>query len=56
LSEQQAIADRIEVVASESSRLTSIYAHKIAAVDELKQAILQKAFAGELTSAEAVAA
>lgn len=49
------IAD-LDGMADETSRLEAIYTKKLAAIDELKQSILQKAFAGELTAAEAVAA
>jgi type I restriction enzyme S subunit len=56
LSEQKAISERLDVVDEGSKELFEIYSEKLAAIDELKQSILQKAFAGELTATEAVAA
>jgi type I restriction enzyme S subunit len=50
LSEQINIAQKIDEIASESQRLETIYKQKIAALNELKQCILQKAFTGELTA------
>jgi type I restriction enzyme S subunit len=54
--EQTQLSERLDSAELASSRLVEIYAKKLAAIDELKQAILQKAFAGELTAVEAVAA
>ena len=48
LSEQERIADEIGSFRNESQRLETIYRQKIAALDELKKALLHKAFAGEL--------
>ena len=50
LSEQINIAQKIDEIASETQRLEAIYRQKIAALNELKQSILQKAFTGELTA------
>lgn len=50
LSEQINIAQKIDEIASETQRLETIYKQKIAALHELKQCILQKAFTGELTA------
>ena len=50
LSEQINIAQKIDEIASESQRLETIYKQKNAALHELKQCILQKAFTGELTA------
>lgn len=50
LSEQINIAQKIDEIASETQRLETIYRQKIAALNELKQSILQKAFTGELTA------
>ena len=50
LSEQINIAQKIDEIASETQRLETIYRKKIAALNELKQSILQKAFTGELTA------
>ncbi|MGH6795741.1 MAG: restriction endonuclease subunit S, partial [Methylocella sp.] len=51
LAEQPVIVKKIDAIDAESKRLEAIYQQKLAALAELKQAILQKAFAGELTSA-----
>jgi hypothetical protein len=40
----------LETLAAETQRLETIYRQKIAALNELKQSILQKAFTGELTA------
>lgn len=50
LSEQQAIVKKLDEIATETQRLETIYRQKIAALNELKQSILQKAFTGELTA------
>jgi type I restriction enzyme S subunit len=50
LSEQDAVVDKLDALRGEAARLEGIYQQKIAALSELKQAILQKAFAGELTA------
>ena len=57
LSEQTYLAKKIDEIAAETQRLEAIYQQKLAALNELKQSILQKAFTGELTadSAEPVA-
>ena len=48
--EQKAIVAKIDELAVETQRLETIYRQKIAALKELKQSILQKAFTGELTA------
>ena len=45
---QRAIVARLDALSAETQRLESIYQRKIAALDELKQSLLQRAFAGEL--------
>lgn len=50
VSEQKRIAVQFDVLSAEEQRLESIYQQKLTALAELKQSILQKAFAGELTS------
>jgi type I restriction enzyme S subunit len=47
---QKAIVSDIEELATETQQLETIYRQKIAALKELKQSILQKAFTGELTA------
>ena len=50
--EQQAIlVSTMNVLKNEVNSLEVIYQKKLAAIDELKKSILQKAFSGELTSA-----
>ena len=43
------IVGQIEMIQEESKRLEDNYSQKLAALNELKQAILQKAFSGDLT-------
>jgi type I restriction enzyme, S subunit len=50
LSTQLAITEKIEAIAAETKSLEAIYRQKRDNLAELKQAILQKAFAGELTA------
>ncbi|MCL1471787.1 restriction endonuclease subunit S [Argonema antarcticum] len=50
LVEQKAIVANIDELVAETQRLETIYRQKIAALNELKQSILQKAFTGELTA------
>lgn len=47
---QKRYADSFDTLISETQRLETIYRKKIAALNELKQSILQKAFTGELTA------
>ncbi|MGM0823565.1 MAG: restriction endonuclease subunit S [Pseudomonadota bacterium] len=48
--EQYAVATKLDEIAAETCRLESIYQHKITALKELKQSLLQKAFSGDLTA------
>jgi restriction endonuclease S subunit len=50
ISEQQAIVRKLDALSSETQRLEAIYQQKLDNLAELTQAILQKAFAGELTA------
>jgi len=50
LDEQNRITNKIDDLRTETQRLETIYRKKIAALNELKQSILQKAFTGELTA------
>ncbi|MEG4917771.1 restriction endonuclease subunit S [Microcoleus sp. B7-D4] len=50
LEKQQEIIFMLDKLESETQRLETIYRKKIAALNELKQSILQKAFTGELTA------
>lgn len=45
---QNSVVEAIREIEAETQRLESIYKQKIAALDELKKALLHKAFAGEL--------
>ncbi|MEL7664469.1 MAG: restriction endonuclease subunit S [Methanosarcina mazei] len=51
LAEQQSIVAKLDALSSETKRLEEIYQQKLAALDELKKSVLQKAFNGELTGA-----
>jgi len=51
--DQAEIVSSLDALAWETDRLTTAYQRKLAALAELKQSILQKAFAGELTGKEA---
>jgi type I restriction enzyme S subunit len=55
LSEQAHIVDRLNETAGVVSQLEALYRQKLAAIDELKQSILHRAFSGQLTR-EAIAA
>ena len=48
--QQSHIVSKIEYLSAETQRLEAIYKQKLAALNELKQSILQKAFTGELTA------
>lgn len=46
---QEAVADQVDVLEAETKLLESLCTRKLAALDELKQSLLQRAFSGELT-------
>ena len=48
VNKQQAIVEKLDALSEETKRLEAIYERKQAALSELKQSLLQKAFAGEL--------
>lgn len=48
--QQDVVATQLDNLLEETARLTERYELKLSAISELKQSILQKAFAGELTS------
>lgn len=48
--EQNKIVDRIVELRESCQEIESIYQQKLAALAELKQSLLQKAFSGELTA------
>jgi type I restriction enzyme S subunit len=50
--EQQTIVRQLDALRAETQKLEAVYQKKIADLEELKKSILQKAFAGELSSAE----
>ena len=50
IDEQERIISKLDFLSTETQRLETIYRQKIAALKELKQSILQKAFTGELTA------
>jgi type I restriction enzyme, S subunit len=45
---QEDVANRLDSLREETQRLTSIYQHKLAALEALKKSLLHQAFAGEL--------
>ena len=48
LEEQARVVDKLELNSYETQRLESLYRRKLAALDELKKSLLQRAFSGEL--------
>lgn len=52
LDEQIAIVEKIDRVSSETKRLEATYQQKLTDLEELKKSILQKAFNGELNTAD----
>lgn len=48
LNEQQLIIQKLDALGDKTQRLESLYQRKIAALDELKQSLLQQAFSGQL--------
>jgi type I restriction enzyme S subunit len=50
LSRQKQIVENLSFLRTETQRLEAMYRKKLAALNELKQSILQKAFTGELTA------
>lgn len=51
IDKQKIIIGKLDLLEVETQRLETLYRQKLAALKELKQSILQKAFTGELTSA-----
>lgn len=49
MTEQASIVERLESLANNMTQLADVYLQKLAALDELKQSLLAKAFAGELS-------
>ena len=49
-SEQQSIVSQLDALRAETHKLEEVYKQKIAALEELRKSILQKAFAGELST------
>ena len=49
---QQTIVAKLDALSAETKKLEAIYRQKIADLDELKKAILQKAFRGELSKTQ----
>ncbi len=48
IEEQNEIVEKLSIMQGQTQRLTQIYQQKIAALDEIKRALLHKAFSGEL--------
>jgi type I restriction enzyme S subunit len=53
---QRSIVDNLNFLTEYTGSLETIYRQKLAAIDELRQSILQRTFSGQLTSAETIAA
>lgn len=53
--QQQTMVSKIDALRAETQKLEAVYQKKIADLEELKNSILQKAFAGELKTEKAVA-
>lgn len=56
VSTQKEIVKKLDSISSDKNEMLSIYKKKLSALEELKKSILQKAFSGELTANEHVAA
>ncbi|MBB3183369.1 type I restriction enzyme S subunit [Halomonas fontilapidosi] len=56
LDTQKTICGRLDEMSARTQELEAIYQHKLTALAELKQSLLQKAFSSELTAREAEAA
>lgn len=55
LTEQQSIVQKLDALSAQTKKLEAIYQQKIYDLEELKKSILQKAFSGELKTAEMLA-
>lgn len=55
ITEQEIIVQKVQSFSSQTQKLEAVYQKKIDDLEELKKSILQKAFAGELKTEEAVA-
>ena len=55
LTEQQSIVQKLDALSAQTKKLEAIYQQKINDLEELKKSILQKAFSGELKTAEMLA-
>lgn len=55
LKEQQFIVQKLDALSAQTKKLEAIYQQKINDLEELKKSILQKAFSGELKTAEMLA-
>ena len=53
--EQERIVYQLQALQSDAVRLTAIYQQKLGLLREVRQAVLQKAFSGELTARSAEA-
>jgi len=49
ISEQKSIVAKLDALSAETKKLEAIYRQKLAALEELKKAVLKKAFSGELS-------
>jgi type I restriction enzyme S subunit len=54
ITEQQTIVRQLDALRAQTQKLEAVYQKKLAALEELKKSILQKAFSGELSRVEPV--
>ena len=54
LTKQQAIVSQLDALRTETKKLESSFLEKMTDLDELKKSILQKAFAGEISTDRAM--
>jgi type I restriction enzyme S subunit len=48
VAKQKELSTQFDALAAETQRLATLYSRKLALLDELKQSLLHRAFAGEL--------
>jgi len=55
-SRQAALSERLDILSAELTTLQEVYLQKVAALNQLKQSLLHRAFSGELSEREPIAA
>jgi len=56
LRRQAALSERLDILSAELTTLQEVYLQKVAALNQLKQSLLHRAFSGELSEREPIAA